>query len=214
MKKKINNTNLSIVQGEVIEMHTDMLINWTVPRLNGGDNLFHKLHQEGGSTIYKDCQRILADFAERQSSEAPTDGIVPVGRAVVTTAGILPIKFIIHAVIPDYRVLRAPGEHEILLVAAINNSLMLVTQYHSIKERINKISFTPVPALIYGSENTKESARILVKTLIEFAAKSDLRNIKIVCQTPEDYKLHVDELYKQTSTGLERLINKVFKLSV
>lgn len=213
MKRRFNNTNLFITQGEVIKDRTDILVNWTVPRLNGGDDLFFKIHKEGGSTIYKDCQRILASLAEKQSEDTPTDGIVPVGRAVVTTAGILPTKFIIHAVVPDYRTTRVPGEHKKLLNAAINNTLLLISQYSSAKERVSKVTFTPVPSLIYGADNTQEAVELLIQLLKAYAEKSDLRSIKIVCQNPEDYKLYSNELYKQTSTGLERFINKFFKLS-
>jgi len=210
MKKKINNTNLFITKSDALKERGDMLINWTVPRLNGGDAFFFRLHEEGSSTIYKDCQRILAGF----NSQGNQDGDVPVGKAVVTTAGALPFKFIIHAVIPDFRVARPEEQHKILLTSAINNITLLISQYNSTKERINKVMFTPVSSFIYGSQYSSEAAKTLISLLLTFAENSELRTIKIVCETPEDYKLYSEELYRQTSSGLERFINKIFKLSI
>jgi O-acetyl-ADP-ribose deacetylase (regulator of RNase III) len=218
MKKKVNNTNLFIVQGDALKERSDMLVNWTVPRLNGGDALFFRIHEQGGSTIYRDCQRVLANLNPQrlpnQGETIPDTGTVPIGKAVVTTAGVLPSKFVVHVVIPDYRIERLELEHEQLLSSAINSALLLVTQYNSTEERINKIIFTPVPSFIYGSAHNSKAAETLVSSLLSFAATSSLRTIKIVCETPEDYQLYAKEMYKQTSSKFERFINKLFKLSV
>lgn len=214
MKKKINQTNLFVTQGEVIKEQGDILVNWTIPRLNGGDALFFKIHEEGGSTIYRDCQRILANMAEMQAGEIPTEGIVPPGKAVVTTAGILPVKFIIHTVVPDYRVLRSPETHKTLLVAALQSTYTLITQYNASKETIRKVIFTPVPPFLYGSEQNREAITLTIQSLLNYLESSKLRTVRIVCETPEDYKLYSQELYSQTTSKLERFINRLFNISI
>ena len=210
MKKKVNNTNVFITKGDALQERSDMLINWTIPRLNGGDKLFFRIHDQGSSTIYKDCQRILASLKQKESEGSG----VAAGKAVVTTAGILPAKFIIHAVIPDSRAERPDEQHRALLQSTISNIFLLITQYNSTKERINKVIFTPVSSFIYGSQHNSNAAQTLISALLVFAETCEMRTIKIVCETPEEYNLYSKELYKQTSSGIERFINKLFKLSI
>lgn len=209
MKKKINNTKLSVIQGDPLKERADILVNWTTPRLNGGDALFFRIHDEGSSTIYKDCQRIMANLDQQE-----TGGAVPYGNAVVTTAGILPVKFIVHSILPDYRIQTEERVRQKLLDETLQNVTYVWNQVGVNKERINKIIITPIPSLVYGVANQKEAATVLIKYLLKFAEHTDIRSLKIICETPEDYKLYVDELYRQTATGFERLINRLFKLSL
>lgn len=213
MKKRINETNLFILQGNPLQEKTDILTNWTVPRLNGGDKLFFRIHEEGGSSIYKDCQRTLTRIADRDEI-SKKESIVPVGEVVVTTAGILPCKFIIHAVIPDYRSEQPAAEHLSLLGNAIQKTFVVITEYMAAKERITKVTFTPIPAYIYGSEHTTEAVQALISSLIKFAERSNLRTIRLICETPEDYKLYSTEFYNQTTTGFKRFLDRFLKLEV
>jgi len=80
-----------LIEGDITEQHVDAIVNAANSTLFGGGGVDGAIHRRGGPAIIEECRRIRA-------KEWP-DGL-PTGRAVATTAGALPARWVIHTVGP------------------------------------------------------------------------------------------------------------------
>jgi O-acetyl-ADP-ribose deacetylase (regulator of RNase III) len=84
---------IELVRGDITEQEVDAVVNAANSSLMGGGGVDGAIHRAGGPEILAECERIRA----RQYP----DGL-PTGRAVATTAGRLPARWVIHTVGPVY----------------------------------------------------------------------------------------------------------------
>ena len=84
---------ITLVQGDITEQEVDAIVNAANSSLLGGGGVDGAIHRRGGPAILEECRRLRA--------ERYPDGL-PTGRAVATTAGDLPARWVIHAVGPVY----------------------------------------------------------------------------------------------------------------
>ncbi len=80
-----------LVEGDITEQRVDAIVNAANATLLGGGGVDGAIHRRGGPSILDACRRI-------RSTEWP-DGL-PTGRAVATTGGDLPARWVIHTVGP------------------------------------------------------------------------------------------------------------------
>ncbi len=88
MEAKINNSTLSLAEGDITNESTDAIVNAANTRLAGGAGVDGAIHQAGGPSIMEECRKI---------------GGCPTGQAVITTGGNLRAKYVIHTVGPIYQ---------------------------------------------------------------------------------------------------------------
>src|SRR5438094_4260075 len=82
-----------LVRGDMTEQAVDAIVNAANSTLLGGGGVDGAIHRRGGVDILAECRRLRA---ERYPEGLPT------GRAVATTAGDLPARWLIHTVGPVY----------------------------------------------------------------------------------------------------------------
>jgi O-acetyl-ADP-ribose deacetylase (regulator of RNase III) len=82
-----------LVEGDITQQQVDAIVNAANSSLLGGGGVDGAIHRRGGPAILEACREIRA-------TEWP-DGL-PTGRAVATTAGDLPARWVIHTVGPIY----------------------------------------------------------------------------------------------------------------
>lgn len=80
-----------LVLGDITEMATDAIVNAANSSLMGGGGVDGAIHRKGGPKIIEECKKIRA-------TEWP-EGLPP-GEAVITSAGNLKAKYVIHTVGP------------------------------------------------------------------------------------------------------------------
>jgi O-acetyl-ADP-ribose deacetylase (regulator of RNase III) len=108
---------VTFIFGDITAQEVDALVNAANSGLAGGGGVDGAIHRQGGPTIMQECDQIRA----RQ-------GGCPPGRAVVTGAGQLPAKHVIHAVGPIWQggtqgedeTLRQAYWHSLALARGIN----------------------------------------------------------------------------------------------
>lgn len=93
---KIGNTTIHCIQGNILDIEADAVVNPANSRLVMGGGLAGFLKRVGGEVIEREAVK-----------HAP----VPVGEAVVTTAGRLPYKYVIHAPTMEEPAMRIPAEN-------------------------------------------------------------------------------------------------------
>lgn len=115
METQIAACTLALVTGDITAQDTDAIVNAANSRLAGGGGVDGAVHRAGGPSI-------MAETRQKYPQGCPT------GEAVITGAGNLPARFVIHAVGPIW----SGGQHgeEQQLASAYRQSLRLAVQHH------------------------------------------------------------------------------------
>ena len=145
----MNQARLSIIQGDITRQNTDAIVNAANSSLMGGGGVDGAIHRAGGPAILEECEQIVA----RQ-------GRLPTGQAVITTAGNMKAKHVIHTVGPIWRG-GSQGEAE-SLASAYRESLKLAAD-----NNLSSISFPSISTGAYGYP-IDEASQIAIKTVASF----------------------------------------------
>lgn len=148
MQVRIGPATLELHQGDITLEQADAIVNAANSRLAGGGGVDGAIHRRGGPAI-------MADTRRRWPEGCPT------GSAVISTAGKLAAKYVIHAVGPIWRG-GSRGEAG-LLAGAYRRSLELAVEHGC--------QSVALPALSTGAYGypLDLAARIALATAIEFA---------------------------------------------
>jgi O-acetyl-ADP-ribose deacetylase (regulator of RNase III) len=139
MEKKIKDSVIELVQGDITELEADVIVNAANAALKLGGGVAGAIARKGGPRIQEECDRIGGTF---------------VGGAVITTAGNLKAKHVIHAVGPRY----GEGNEDEKLRNATLNSLKLAD-----KHKLKSIAFPAISTGIFGFPLDR-CAKIMVST--------------------------------------------------
>ncbi len=123
---------LGLAQGDITTFEFDAIVNAANSSLMGGGGVDGAIHRAGGPAIRAECEEILAH-----------QGRLPTGRAVITTGGNLPARYVIHTVGPVWRD-GTRGEPE-LLASCYRESLRL-----SAENGLAKVAFPSISTGAYG----------------------------------------------------------------
>ncbi len=144
MKVDIQGRTLELVKGDITHQNTDAIANAANSGLRGGGGVDGAIHRAGGPDIMKECRAIAG---------------CPTGSAVITTAGKLKAKHVIHAVGPIWRG-GGNGEPD-LLAGAYRTCLELARKYG-----LASISFPSISTGVYGYP-VGQAAKVAISTVIE-----------------------------------------------
>ena len=150
--------------GDITKEDTDAIVNAANGTLLGGGGVDGAIHRAGGKAILEECRQIRR--------ERYPDGL-PTGQAVITTAGNLPAKHVIHTVGPVYR--RGGRDQAELLAACYRNSLALAAS-----NGLTTIAFPAISTGVYGYPQD-EAANVAARAIEEFlGAESAIHEIRLV----------------------------------
>lgn len=146
---------LRIEPGDITAMAVDAIVNAANSSLLGGGGVDAAIHRRGGPEILAVCRRLRED-------ELP-DGL-GVGRAVATTAGDLPARWVIHTVGPVHSSREDRSEQ---LVSCYRESL-----WEAVRIGARTVAFPAISAGVYGWP-MDDAARIAVTTVRSMAVELD-----------------------------------------
>lgn len=149
----INQSRLFIIKGDITQQTTDAVVNAANSSLMGGGGVDGAIHRAGGPAILEECKQIIS----RQ-------GRLPTGQAVITTAGNMKTKHVIHTVGPIWH-RGSQGEAE-LLKSAYYESLKLAAE-----NEVKSISFPSISTGAYAYP-LDEASKIALKTVISFLSET------------------------------------------
>lgn len=174
MEAKINKSSLVIFKGDITNESTDAIVNAANSRLIGGGGVDGAIHRAGGPSIMQECRKI---------------GSCPTGHAVITTAGNLKAKYVIHTVGPIYRGGNS-GEAELLKSAHLE-CLKLASV-----RKIKSIAFPAISTGIY-SYPIHKAAHIALKTTIDYLKEhDDIKLLRFILFDSNTYDIFTEELKK------------------
>ncbi len=156
--------------GDITREVCDAIVNAANSSLLGGGGVDGAIHRAGGNAILEECRRLRR--------EKYPDGL-PTGQAVMTTAGNLPAKHVIHTVGPVYG---AGGQEQArLLAACYRNSLELAARHH-----LATIAFPAISTGVYGYPRN-EAAGISSRAIEEFLrSEAAIQKVRLVFFAPGD----------------------------
>ena len=140
---------LLVKVGDITREQVDAIVNAANSGLMGGGGVDGAIHRAGGPEILAACREIRA---KRYPEGLPT------GEAVITPAGRLPAKHVIHTVGPVYG--RHGGAEAQLLASCYERSLNLAAA-HSLRT----IAFPAISTGIYGYP--REEAALVVRRALD-----------------------------------------------
>lgn len=144
---EIGQAVVELVQGDITQQTTDAIVNAANARLAGGGGVDGAIHRAGGPEIMAETKRLYPQGC-------------PTGQAVITKAGRLPCRYVIHAVGPRWQGGHA-GEEK-LLRSAYHNALQLAVDHDC-----QSVAFPALSAGAYGYP-LAEAARVALETTCAF----------------------------------------------
>lgn len=173
---------LRTLKADITTIQADAIVNAANSSLLGGGGVDGAIHRAGGPLILEECRNIRS----RQ-------GGCPTGEAVITTAGKLPAKYVIHTVGPVWNG-GNKGERE-LLGNCYRNSLLLALRYN-----LTTIAFPNISTGVYGFPK-REAAVVAVEEVKKFLLNNDrLEAVIFVCFDEENYVIYQQLLANEKST--------------
>jgi len=150
MALMFNRTSVEVVEGDITTIPVDAIVNAANTRLRGGGGVDGAIHGAGGPAILEDCMRYKG---------------CPTGQAVVTTAGRLPARHVIHTVGPVWKG-GTRGEPE-LLASCYATSLARARE-----QGARSVSFPSISTGVYGFP-FDEACRVAIAAIREFCMADD-----------------------------------------
>lgn len=166
---------IELIQGDITRLEIDAIVNAANTSLLGGGGVDGAIHRAGGKQILEDCIKIR----NRQ-------GGCKVGEAVITTAGNLNAKHVIHTVGPRWN--NGKSSEEGKLINCYVNCLKLADE-----NDIRSIAFPNISTGIYKFPKEK-AAQIAIETIKSH--KSEIERIVFVCFDEENYGIYKREVDK------------------
>lgn len=162
---------LTLSTSRTIEFHgpaditketTEAIVNAANSSLLGGGGVDGAIHRAGGPSILAECERIVEKI-----------GRLPPGKAVITTGGRLPAKFVIHTVGPIYSWGRSNDAET--LASCYRESIRLADDH-----AIRSLAFPSISTGAYGYP-VHEAADIAIQAVVEALANPvHVRHVRFI----------------------------------
>ena len=162
---------LELLKADITEIQADAIVNAANTSLLGGGGVDGAIHRKGGKAILDECIQIRNK-----------QGGCKTGEAVITTAGNLPSKYVIHTVGPVWN--GDKEEKSKLLADCYKNTLNL-----AVENGIKTIAFPNISTGIYHFPKDK-AAEIAVKAVTNFERILEMEKVLFVCFDDENYQIY------------------------
>ncbi len=178
----VNKSKLSLIQGDITKQHTDAIVNAANSSLMGGGGVDGAIHAAGGVKILEECKKIVSE-----------QGRLPVGKAVITTGGNLPAKYVIHTVGPIWQ--GGINKESLKLASAYIECLRLAE-----KNLLNKVSFPSISTGAYGYP-LDQAAKVAIQTILSFlnTEAASIKEVGLVLFDTNTYGVYLKTLQQSMS---------------
>ena len=166
MDRAVKGKKIKLIQGDLTELAVDAIVNAANASLVLGGGVAGAIRTKGGPSIQEECNRI---------------GGTTVGQAVVTGAGNLKARYVIHAVGPRY----GEGNEDEKLRGATLNSMKRATE-----KGMRSIAFPAISTGIFGFPKDR-CADIMLQTIRSYleTEETSLDEVVLCLWAKEDLDL-------------------------
>jgi O-acetyl-ADP-ribose deacetylase (regulator of RNase III) len=158
---RVGEARLEVVQGDITAESTDAVVNAANSGLLGGGGVDGAIHRAGGPAILEECKRIRAER-----------GRLPAGQAVITTAGRMKARHVIHTVGPVYG---GSKDDPVVLASCYRGSLAKAALH-----KLESVAFPSISTGAYGYP-VDEAAPVALRAVKAFLeGESTVRLVRFV----------------------------------
>ncbi|MGE5294891.1 MAG: macro domain-containing protein [Solirubrobacterales bacterium] len=175
MVVRIGDRVLELVEGDITEMDTDVIVNTANDRLILGGGVAGAIRRKGGPAIQAECDRIGGTF---------------VGGAVITTGGKLKAGHVIHAVGPRL----GEGDEDRKLRDATLNSLKLADEH-----KLKSLACPAISTGIFGFPIARCAEIMLGATMEYLRGKTGLDRVVFCLFGRDSYDVFAAQLERQNA---------------
>lgn len=161
--------SLKIIKDDITKMNADAIVNAANSSLLGGGGVDGAIHRKGGPSILEECKKIRSK-----------QGGCLTGDAVITTAGLLNAKYVIHTVGPVWN--GGNKNEKELLTNCYKNSLQLAAD-----NNCKSIAFPLISSGVYKYPK-EEALEVAINAINDFISKNPIE-VFLVLFDEETYEL-------------------------
>jgi O-acetyl-ADP-ribose deacetylase (regulator of RNase III) len=159
-----------VVVGDITAQEVDAIVNAANYTLRGGGGVDGAIHEAGGPGILRACEELRR---HRYPQGLPT------GEAVITTAGDLKARYVIHTVGP---VKGVHGDRDAeLLASCYSKSLLLAAEYE-----LSSVAFPAISTGVYGYPRDEAAAIASQAITDSLAGNTFVKEVRLVFYNERD----------------------------
>jgi O-acetyl-ADP-ribose deacetylase (regulator of RNase III) len=147
---------IRLVQGNIALLEVEAVVNAANISLQLGGGVAGAIRRAGGRSIQEECDRLSP---------------IKVGQAVLTGAGNLKARYVIHAVGPVY----GQGNEDVLFAAATRRALDLARG-----QMLSTVAFPAIAAGIFGFP-LKRCSEVMLKEVLGFLRSEEFPRVVTFC---------------------------------
>ena len=170
---QVGKFSVDLVKGDITELNTDAVVNAANSKLQHGAGVAGAIVNKGGYVIQRESDKLR---------------FCPVGNAVITTAGKLKTKYVIHAVGP----VNGEGNEDAKLKSATISALKLADRH-----KLKSIAFPAISTGAFGFPKDR-CANIMLNAVVEYANEDTGLEKVVFC-------LYDDETFRIFKDALEQI---------
>ncbi len=167
---------ITLLKGDITLQQVDIIVNAANTSLLGGGGVDGAIHRAGGSNILEECIKIRN-----------REGGCAVGEAVITSAGKLPSKYVIHTVGPAWNGGNSNEKNK--LAQCYENSLLLAEE-----KQATSICFPNISTGIYRFP--KHAAATIAIGVVKKNQSKSLEEVRFVCFDEENHRIYKELLQR------------------
>jgi len=173
----MKNEKIELIKGDITRLEADAIVNAANSSLMGGGGVDGAIHHAAGPELLEECMRVAK---ERRNIPG---GPCPAGDAVITGAGKLPCKKVIHTVGPIWR---GGVSGEAALLASCYRKSMLLAEEAGLKS----IAFPNISTGVYGYPKGKAALVALEAVRNALNETPGIERVVFVCFDEENLSLY------------------------
>jgi len=172
---QVGKFSVELVKGDITELNTDAIVNAANSRLQHGAGVAGAIVNKGGYVIQRESDKLR---------------FCPVGNAVITTAGKLKAKYVIHAVGP----VNGEGNEDAKLKSTTISALKLAD-----KHKLKSIAFPAISTGTFGFPKDR-CANIMLNAVLEHGNEdTGIENVVFCLYDNETFRIFKTALAQITS---------------
>lgn len=174
-----NAGKIIFIKGDITQQCVDAIVNAANSGLMGGGGVDGAIHRAGGPKILEECKAYVAKH-----------GRLPTGKAMITSGGNLPAKYIIHTVGPIYNKAKEQEQAQAQELRSCYVESLMLAVAHGIKT----IAFPSISTGAYRYP-LAEAAPIAVGAVKDFLKDNpSIDEVRFVLFNDETYGAYIKAL--------------------
>ena len=169
---------IEVIRGDITTLAVGAIVNAANSSLMGGGGVDGAIHRAAGPALLEECRTIAA--ARKDIAGGPC----PAGDAVITGAGKLAAKHVIHTVGPVWH--GGNSGEPALLASCYRKSLLLAQE-----AGLESIAFPNISTGVYGYPKDKAAAIAIESVRKTLPMTPSVKKVIFVCFDDENYALYL-----------------------